>query len=400
VAESPAAGDAADPVPTDQSGPPLRVLHLTSVETANYFLSNLVDFTDRQVVGYSAVTFGRPGSFVSDFHRRGLAADAMGCTTPTSFLLAVPRLIRIVRERSIDILHGHLFWPSVATVLLARRLGRAAVVTRHHSDAIHRLKGAVRRSLYLQVDRWTNRLADHIIAPAKAVRDVLVDKEDVPAGKVSVIPYGQRAERFDVIAGDLERARAELGGGTLNIVCVSRLHQEKGHVYLFRAFAALRSEGVDAVLHLVGVGPDEARLRAEAGRLAIADRVRFLGWRDDVLALMAAAEVIVHPSLHEALPSAVIEAVMLEKPIVATDVSGVRDVLGDDAFGTVVRPADSDALHQALSRTIGSLEEAQRKAAGGRQAVLTYMGAARVARAHVGCYRAVLSRTATQRRRR
>jgi L-malate glycosyltransferase len=375
----------------------VRVLHLTSVESANYFLSNLIDFTDRRTICYSAVTFGRRGGFVAEFHRRGLEAEALDCGTLVSFVRAVPRLARIVRAGSIDILHGHLFWPSFATVLLGRRLGRAVVITRHHSDAVHRLKGRVRRPLHLLIDRWTSRLADHIIAPAQGVREVLVDKEGVPAAKVSVIPYGQRAARFHVPPAQLARARAELSGGLLHLVCVSRLHEEKGHIYLLRAFAALRSQGVNAALHLVGVGSEDARLRADAERLAIADRVHFLGWRDDALALMAAADVVVHPSLQEALPSAVIEAVMLETPVVATDVSGVRDVLGDDAFGVVVPPADSDALFRAISATIRSLTEARRNAARGRRALLTYMDAARVARDHEACYRNVLRRTAPRR---
>jgi glycosyltransferase involved in cell wall biosynthesis len=90
----------------------------------------------------------------------------------------------------------------------------------------------------------------------------------------------------------------------------------------------------------------------------------------------------------------VIEAVMLEKPVVATDVSGVRDVLGDSAFGRVVPPANSDALQRALFETIRSLPEAQRRAAQGRRNLLTYMDAARVARDYVACYRTVLSRRA------
>ena len=391
MAESSQAGEATDPLATSCVGPALRVLHVTSVETANYFLMNLADFTNRQAVAYSAVTFGHPGTFVAEFHRRGLAADALACTTPASFVLALPRLIRIVRQGSIDILHGHLFWPSVATVFLARRLGLAAVITRHHSDAVHRLKGSFRRSFYLHMDGWTNGLADHIIAPAQAVSELLVGEEGVPASKVSIIPYGQRAERFDIQPTELARARAELGVGTLHLVCVSRLHEEKGHTYLFRALAALRAEGVNATLHLVGVGPDEARLRADVERLRIADRVRFLGWRDDALMLMAAADLIVHPSLHEALSSAVIEAVMLERPVVATDVSGVRDVLGDGVFGTVVPPARSDALHKALSETIRALPEAQERAARGRRALLTYMDPTRVAEKYVACYRTVLS---------
>ena len=82
-------------------------------------------------------------------------------------------------------------------------------------------------------------------------------------------------------------------------------------------------------MYLVGQGAEHERLQLLASELGLGRRVRFLGWRADALSILAAAEVVVHPSLHEALPSAVIEALALGRPVVATDVSSMRDILGD-----------------------------------------------------------------------
>lgn len=380
---------------TAAAGPshqPIRVLHLTAVEASNYYLNNLVDFTDRSIIEFSAVTSCAPCPFVAEFDRRGLNAHALDCRSPARLPAALVGLIRIVRAESIDVLHGHLFWPSFVSVLLGRALGRAVIVTRHHSDAVHKIPGLVRRAAYQQLGCWTNRLADHIIAPAAFVREVLIEQESVPLEKISLIPYGQRPERFVLRQEDIGQIRSSFGPSPLHLVCVSRLHPEKGHSFLLEALSALVRSGIDATLHLVGQGPGHSTLARTAGHLGISDRVRFLGWRDDALEIMAAADVVVHPSLHEALPSSVIEAVMLEKPVVASDVSGVRDILGDSAYGAVVPPADIKALFQALVHTIRDLPHARQRAAAGRQAVLESMGAARVAKAYEACYRAVLSR--------
>jgi glycosyltransferase involved in cell wall biosynthesis len=99
--------------------------------------------------------------------------------------------------------------------------------------------------------------------------------------------------------------------------------------------------------------------------------------------------VVVHPSLHEALPSALIEALALGKPVVASDVSGVRDIL--EGYGEIVPPADSDAIVQALRRTVANLEAANRHAAAGKAHIFESMAASKVGQAHVEVYRSVLA---------
>ena len=118
-------------------------------------------------------------------------------------------------------------------------------------------------------------------------------------------------------------------------------------------------------------------------------RTRLLGWREDALSILAAADVVVHPSFHEALPSAVIEALALAKPIVASDVSGVRDILGDQEYGRVVPAGDAPVLASAISDTLADLASAQAAAAVGRARLLEYTRPDRVAAAHLECYRRV-----------
>ncbi|HEV7501557.1 MAG TPA: hypothetical protein VGQ33_16190, partial [Vicinamibacteria bacterium] len=109
---------------------PLRVLHLTAVETSNYYLNNLARFTPPGEVRLLAVTLGRRGSFVTDLEALDVRAWALGAVRRWSYPRAVLRLWQLVRRESVDILHLHLFDPTVLGLLVAGLSGRPAVVTR------------------------------------------------------------------------------------------------------------------------------------------------------------------------------------------------------------------------------------------------------------------------------
>lgn len=380
---------------SNQGRSALRVLHVIDVEAANYFLNNLLDDTPREDIQFSFVTFGSGGPFVAELRRRGANASALNVRGRSSYPRAMRELSKMIRENKIDIVHTHLFDPTLIGLLVAKQLGRKVIVTRHHSDALYQLKGRVKQRFYLSLERYINKNADHIIAPSRMVRDILIEREGVSPAKVSLIPYGQTAERFEAFTPEVvSRARAELGiSDGLTLVCTSRLYERKGHVYLFEALAPLVRDGLKTMLYLVGTGAYHDHLEKLAHRLGIQNHVRFLGWRDDALAIMAAADIIVHPSCEDALSSAVIESLMLARPIIATDISGVRDSLDDGKYGVIVPPADAEAFRTALEHVIAHLDDARERARRGRDHILTYMDSGRVARAYKECYETVAAQT-------
>lgn len=371
---------------------PIRVLHVTNVGPENYYLNNLCDYTDPSQVEYLAVTLGESSGFLESLRQRGVTGYALHCGTRMQYPKAAWLLRQIIRREQIDIVHAHLFEPTLLSVIVAGLCGRKLVVTRHHSDAVHRVPRRLKRNLYLNLEGWINHRASHIIAPSRRVREVLTEMEYVPPEKISLIPYGQTTDRFDSVTdSEISRVQDELGmKDQLSFVCVSRLHPEKGHRYLFDAWARLKQTGLAGRLFLVGTGAERNALEQLADQMDFGHTIRFLGWRDDALAIIAAADVVVHPSLHEALPSAVIEALMLRRPLVATDVSGVRDIVGNNDFGMVVPPADANALEAAIRQTIADPGAARTKAEQGRDAVLRYMDARRVALEYVTCYQKVM----------
>jgi glycosyltransferase involved in cell wall biosynthesis len=371
---------------------PLRVLHITNVETSNPYLNNLCDFTDRRAITYLAATLGKEGSFTKDLDRRGVQVYALDCRQRIRYPKALYQLCQIIQKERVDIVHTHLIDPTLVGMLAAKLRHRGVVVTRHHTDVLYHLPSKFKRDLYLRLDDWVNRNADHLIAPSQMVQELLTRREHVPESKVSLIPYGQTLERFDAVKPEMvQKVRAELGmKERLALVCVARLHWEKGHRFLLEAFALMCDEGLDANLYLVGNGPDHELLANLARELDVEQRVKFLGWRDDALVILAAADIVVHAAVQETLPAVVIEALMLERPLVVTDVSGVRDLIGNSKHGMLIPPRNSEALHAALSWTVHNLAQAQARAQEGRRFILEYMSAERVAREYFNVYRRVM----------
>ena len=371
---------------------PIKVLHVLEVEKEAFYFSNLADFTDRAEIEFVFVTFAPEGDFTASMKRRNFRVYSLNALNKKDLPKATRELWRILKAENPDIVHTHLFNPTTIGLNLATWQKRKTLITRHHSDALHRLPSKLKRAFYLMLERRNNRLANHIIAPSKMVRECVVDWEKTPDEKVSVIPYGQMSERFDAITPEVvEKKRAELGfGKQLSLVCVSRLFNRKGHIYLFEAFAPLVKNGLNAKLYLVGTGDYRETLEQIAKDLEISDNIEFLGWRDDGLAIIGAADIVVHPSLEDALSQSLIESLMLARPIVATDISGAADTLDGGKYGKLVPPADSESFRIALTEIIENLDAARENAKQGRKYLLEYMDAKRTADEYAKIYRKVL----------
>ncbi len=147
-------------------------------------------------------------------------------------------------------------------------------------------------------------------------------------------------------------ASAEPQPGPFRFACVGRLSPEKGHSGLFAALARLREQGCDIAVDLIGDGPRRQELEAEAARVGIADRVRFLGALDEVATLEAINRTgaLVLPSLMEGLPVVLMEAMALSRPVVSSTVAGIPELVQNGTNGLLFRPSDWEQLAAAMAR--------------------------------------------------
>lgn len=246
---------------------------------------------------------------------------------------------------------------------------RPPVVTVFHGVAAGDLGASV---------RIVRTLSDRVVTVSRASADRL-ERAGLPAGVVTVIPNAVDVPPLDPTGdstgdptgdpagdrtGDRAAARAGLGlpADVPVAVCVARLVQQKRHDVLLRAWAAVPAP---AVLLVVGDGPLHGQLARQVGELGLTDRVRLLGPRDDVPRLLAAADVSVLSSDWEGLPMSVLESLAAGRPVVATDVDGVREAVDDDR-GRLVPPDRPDRLAAALRELLSDGGLRERLGAAGR----------------------------------
>jgi glycosyltransferase involved in cell wall biosynthesis len=326
----------------------IHVLHFADLINRDDFIHNVIGHVDPREFAMSAATLHDRGTLNAEPSPLARVRN-FDCADRKRYGLAAWRLRRLMAEDSIDVLHTHHYEPALLGAVATLGLRIPLIVGRHYSDAIYQLSRGVRRRAYLGVETFCNRRSAAIVAPSRAVARVLRE-QGVDPGKVEVIPYGFDFRRFGTRdPAVVSRIQEEWPSGAgPRLATVARLHAEKGHVYLLEALEALARDGVPARWLIVGDGPEREALEAEVRRRGLSGRVRFAGWRTDVLDIVAAADLIVQPTLHEAFSQAMVEAMALGTPLVISDVSGVEDVVEHGKSGLVVPPRDSKALAAAI----------------------------------------------------
>ncbi|MBI2949793.1 MAG: glycosyltransferase family 4 protein, partial [Verrucomicrobia bacterium] len=219
---------------------------------------------------------------------------------------------------------------------------------------------------------FVHQLPDRIITCGEAIRAELISRDRFPAGQLVSIPTGIDFESFKPQHGrSATRKNLGLAESDFVILMVGILRTVKGHDIALRAFQAISSELSQARLVLAGDGPWQAELERLAGTLRVTDRVRFLGFRDDVPDLMAAADMLLLTSRSEGVPQAVTQAMHAGLPVVAARVGGVPELITHEQNGLLVASEDPAATAAAARRIIQEPNLARRFAAAGRVHVET-----------------------------
>jgi glycosyltransferase involved in cell wall biosynthesis len=193
-----------------------------------------------------------------------------------------------------------------------------------------------------------------------------------PLDKLVPIPLGLPLEPLLSVDQHGGTLRDELGleKDQPLIGIVARLVPIKAHEYFLEAAARIRALRDDVHFAIVGDGERRAELEAMSAKLGLADRVHFLGWRRDMGPIYADLDVVVLSSLNEGSPVAVIEALAAARPVVATAVGGVGEVVDDGTSGILVQPRDAAAIAAGALRFLDDPAWARRVALAGRSSVI------------------------------
>jgi glycosyltransferase involved in cell wall biosynthesis len=192
--------------------------------------------------------------------------------------------------------------------------------------------------------------ADAVTAVCGAVADSLVRDYGVPRARLRVVPNG--ADPPDDVAerDATRRLRAALGASAFKPlwVCAARLEEQKGHEVLIEALAEVKRRGLEFLVALAGEGSRREALERRVAELALGEQVRFLGVLPEIGPLLAAADAVVMPSRWEGLPLTLLEALARARPVLASAVGGIPEVIEDRVSGRLVPPGDVPALADAL----------------------------------------------------
>jgi glycosyltransferase involved in cell wall biosynthesis len=273
--------------------------------------------------------------------------------SPLSVLMGLVRGRRFLREFRPDLLHSHSFHANLVTRLLKGQAPRLVVSTVHNVYE----GGWLRMLAY----RLTDDLACRTAIVSQAAADRFVRLKAVPLEKCVVLTNGIDIAEFAPDAERRVRTREEMGAGEEFFwLTAGRIAPAKDYPNLLRAFGRVRASRADARLWIAGEasGREFSKVRGMAAELGLDDSVRWLGLRRDLPALLDAADGFVLASAWEGMPLALGEAMAMEKPVVATDVGGVRELVGD--AGAIIPRKDPEALARAMLERMQSTPEDRR----------------------------------------
>jgi glycosyltransferase involved in cell wall biosynthesis len=295
--------------------------------------------------------------------------------SPLRDLAATVRLAGLIRRERPQILHTHTAKAGTVGRVAALLAGSARppiVVHTFHGHVLRGYFGPLRSRFFRALERRLAQGSTALVAVSPQVRDDLVKLGVAPREKFAVVRLGIELEQRVGSADGRAETRRYLGipDGRFAVGWVGRMTAVKRGDDVLEGFKLLRDRGVDATLCLVGDGPDRPHLERRAHELGIVRDTLFLGYQEDVAPLYAAFDALVLPSGNEGTPVSVIEALAAGRPVVATRVGGVPDVVRDDEDGFLVDAGATDELAERLSRLAADPALRERLAAAGRARVL------------------------------
>jgi glycosyltransferase involved in cell wall biosynthesis len=298
---------------------------------------------------------------------------------PLSDLRAFRSLIRIIRLEQPRIIHTHTSKAGILGRWAAWLCRVPIVVHTPHGHVFWAYFGPFQTRLFILLERWTARITDAIVTLTAQEKEDHLRFRIAPEAKFTVIHSGVDLKPF-LTGPSRAEARHLLGlppGDTI-VATVGRLAVVKGQEVLIRAVSELIARGERILLVVQGAGELRQDLEALAGQLGIAGQVRFLGWRPDVAPLLAACDLFGFPSRNEGMGKALVEAMAMGRPIVASDIGGIRDLVSPGENGLLVPVGDVGAWAEAIARLSRDPEACQRMGIAGRRMATRYSSEAMI----------------------
>ena len=276
-------------------------------------------------------------------------------------LSSLPRLLFYLRKEKPDIVHTQLEFSATLGCLATRLLGIPNVSTFH---VIHD-PGTVKLTRWRYKFMWASYryFANLILAVSDSVRNNIIEAGKIPPSKVFTLHNGIELERFSEISPDIANVSKKDFGipeNSIVLITVAVLRPPKGIQYILEAIPQILEEIPNAYYLIVGDGEHRNTLEEKAETLKISGHIRFAGYRSDIPELLALSDIFILPTLNDAFPTVLIEAMAAGKPVIASKIGGVPEIVQETINGILLPPGNPDAIRDACIRLIQDKELSER----------------------------------------
>ncbi|MFX0200593.1 MAG: glycosyltransferase family 4 protein [Candidatus Hodarchaeota archaeon] len=264
----------------------------------------------------------------------------------------IPRLAKIINKNKIEIVHGQ----GARAEFYARLACKLAGISKYVSTIAMPVEGFdvgfLRKKIYALFDRFSEKFVDRFLVVSDVLREAMIRDHGIPAEKIIRIYNGIEIDHYlpQEEDGSREGIRREfnVGKDTAFIGAIGRLVWQKGFEYLIQAIPHILREFAQTKVLIVGEGPLRKELEALGKSMKIEGHLVFSGFRSDVKEILSAIDILVVPSLLEGFPMITLEAMAMGKPIIASDIDGIREQIIDGESGILIPPKDLNAIGEAI----------------------------------------------------
>ena len=264
---------------------------------------------------------------------------------------AFRQLAKLFKQEQFDVVQTHTSVAGAVGRIAAKTYTRTPVVHMIHAFAGHPYRSFMFRKTAALIERRLDRWTDYYIAGTRAMVERGVSQRIFKASKAVLIPNGIDLDQFDANfdrAAEQQRPTSDGVHPTVTVGFLGRLEQQKGVPYLVRAAAMVRQQNPHVRFRLAGDGKLRPELERLAAELQVSDVIEFVGWQRDAAAFLKQIDILAMPSLWEAFGLSAAEGMAAGKPVVASRVEGLPEVVEDGRTGILVPPTDHEALARAI----------------------------------------------------
>jgi glycosyltransferase involved in cell wall biosynthesis len=288
---------------------------------------------------------------------------------PLQDLKTLVLLWQIIKREKPDVVHTHTSKAGILGRVAARLANAPHIVHTPHGHVFFGHFNRVASSMFLCIERFFARFTDRLVALTEGEKKDYIDLAVGDPGNLAKIHSGVDIVKYSTPRDNTVERKRSLGlsqnGGVIGFV--GWLLPIKGPMYLLRAMETVWRVRPDASLIFVGKGDMDMDLRTESLRIGANGNVKFLGWREDIDELIPIFDILALPSLNEGMGRVLVEAMAAGKPVVASRVGGVPDLVKHGESGMLVPPANKDALAEAILHLLDNPEKARQMGQRGRE---------------------------------